>query len=106
MFDSVAVGDLVVDGEVVGTRLVIGDRLLIYLMAGQVPIADIGALAAAGLADRDRCGLNRLRLVVGGVDGTTAGALEAAFAAAILGDAKAHLHSVTGPPVGQKPTYL
>lgn len=101
VFDSVAVGDLVVDGQVAGTRLVIGDRLLIYLVERAVPSAAIGALAATGLADRDRCGLNRLRLVVGGADRATTDALEAAFAVAIRGDAKAHLHCVTGPPVAR-----
>jgi hypothetical protein len=101
VFDSVAVGELVVDGQVAGTRLVIGDRLLIYLVERAVPSAAIGALAAAGLADRDRHGLNRLRLVVGAADRATADALETAFAAAIPGDAKAHLHCVSGPSVAR-----
>lgn len=101
VFDSVAVGDLVVDGQVAGARLVIGGRLLIYLVEKPVPSAAIDALAAAGLADRDRCGLNRLRLVVGGADRATTNALEAAFASAILGDAKAHLHCVRELPVAR-----
>lgn len=94
VFDALAVSDLGVDGQVAGTRLVIGNRLLIYLLQTGVPVAAIGALAAAGQADRDRHGLNRFRLVVVGADGVTTDAHEAAFAAAVAGDTKAHLHCV------------
>lgn len=96
VLDAVAVSDLVVDGQVAGTRLVIGDRLLIYVVKGEVPIASIDVLAAAGLADRDRHALNRFRLVIERPDGAVSCALEEAFAAAVAGDAKSHLHCVRG----------
>ena len=95
VLDAVAVSDLVVD-EVAGTRLVIGDRLLIYVVKGEVPIASIDLLATAGLADRDRHAFNRFRLVIELPDGAVSCALEEAFAAAVAGDAKSHLHCVRG----------
>lgn len=99
VFDAVAVSDLVVDGRLAGTRLVIGDRLLIYVVGQSVPTAEVGALAAAGLADRDRHGLNRFRLVIGLPDGGTATDLDGAFAAAAAGDARAHLHRLPGDAI-------
>ena len=63
VFDAVARTDLVVDGQAAGTRLVIGDRLLIYLVEREVPPAAIGVLAAAGSADRDRHGNENERVV-------------------------------------------
>jgi hypothetical protein len=94
VFDAVAVSDLVVDGQAAGTRLVIGDRLLVYLVEREVPTAAIGVLAAAGSADRDRHGLNRFRLVIDLPDGEMPLALEDVFTAAVARDAKSHLHCV------------
>jgi hypothetical protein len=99
VFDDVARTDLVVDGQAVGTRLVIGDRLLIYLVEREVPPAAIGLLAAAGSADRDRHGLNRFRLVIVLPDGEMPLTLEDVFTAAVAGDAKSHLHSVRGESI-------
>ena len=99
VFDAVARTDLAIAGRSAGTRLVLGDRLLIYLVQTQEPIAKIATLADAGLADRDRHGLNRFRLVIGLVDDGTRTALEDAFAAAVAGDAKAHLHCVRGDEI-------
>jgi hypothetical protein len=93
VFEAVARTDLVVGGRVAGVRLVIGDRLLIYVAAGEASTAAIDALAAAGLQDRDEHGFNRFRLVVALADGEMlATELESAFAQAVAGDAKAHLH--------------
>lgn len=93
VLEAVERGGLVVDGGSAGTRLVIGDRLLIYVVAADVDAARLGRLAAAGLRDRDGHGLNRFRLVIGLPAGAApAGALDDAFATAIAGDPKAHLH--------------
>lgn len=96
VFDAVARSDLVVDGLASGTRLVIGDRLLVYVAPGEVEARAIDALAAAGLRDRDRHGLNRFRLVIGLPAGAApSGDLQDVFAAAVAGDPKAHLHFVS-----------
>jgi hypothetical protein len=99
VFDAVTVSDLVVDGRLAGTRLVIGDRLLIYVAAGTGGGVDIGALADAGLQDRDGHGLNRFRLVIGLPDGEMPLALEDIFTASVAGDAKSHLHCLRGESI-------
>jgi hypothetical protein len=96
VFDAVARTDLVVDGQAAGTRLVIGDRLLVYVALGEVEARAIDALAAVGLRDRDRHGLNRFRLVIGVPAGAApSGDLQDVFSAAVAGDPKAHLHFVS-----------
>ena len=99
VFDAVARTDLVVDGRLAGTRLVIGDRLLIYLVEREVPTATIGVLAATGLADRDLRGLNRFRLAIDLPDGESSADFEDTFAAAVAGDTRSHLHSVRGESI-------
>lgn len=95
IFDAVEQDALVVDGRERGTRLVVGGRLLIYLLTGGVDPDGIAAMAVAGVRDRDANGLNRFRLVVGFQDrGGPAPGLDRAFAAAVAGDPKAHLHGV------------
>ncbi|MGE5154837.1 MAG: hypothetical protein ACM3ST_12590 [Bdellovibrio bacteriovorus] len=80
----------------IGRRIAIGGRLLIYLAqapdgvraAERVPV-----WVHAGLAERDRRGMNRLRLVVLLKDPIpTATAMESAFAGLPGLDDRVHLH--------------
>jgi hypothetical protein len=81
------------------TRIDVGGRLLVYVITGEVApetAADaLPALLAAGLAERQRTGFNRLRLVVA-VDDPEAirPVAERAFAAAAPHDDRVHLHVV------------
>ena len=78
-------------------RIAIGGRLLIYL----IPTPDL-AVAAASLcawgetarAERERLGMNRVRLVLGLAEATPGATapLEAAFAACSARDERVHLH--------------
>lgn len=71
-------------------RVVIGERLLIWLVAGPVASERVADLAKAGILERDDRGYNRFRLVL-----AEAGpAAETRFRAAVGADAKAHLHVV------------
>jgi hypothetical protein len=102
VFQSVAI-----DGREDHTRLVIGDRLLIYVMdvAAETPAGKaVSRLVEQGLADRNSARLNRLRLVVA----STQPALDLAVAneafAAVAGDDdRAHLHVIA---TGQLPAEL
>lgn len=95
-FESVQRGTL---SGVVGTavtRLVIGERLLIYVAGGEPDVSRVIALAGAGRRDRDAHGLNRFRLVVGlPAEAGGVAALEQAFRGAVGDDPKAHLHCVS-----------
>jgi hypothetical protein len=80
-------------------RIAIGGRLLIYL----IPIADpasavehLGDWLAAGLAERDRRGMNRVRLVLShdALAAADAQAIEAAFARLPAPDDRVHLHLI------------
>lgn len=78
-------------------RIAVGGRLLIYLT--EVPGADLaaarmGAWISAGIAERDRRGMNRLRLVVALKDPTpeSVSAIESAFARLPRRDDRVHLH--------------
>lgn len=80
-------------------RLFIGGRLLIYL----IPLADptaaldwIGDWIAAGLAERDRRGMNRVRLVLGYESMSPAEtiAIESAFVRLAGRDERVHLHLI------------
>lgn len=78
-------------------RIAIGGRLLIYLIPIAEPavaVARIKDWAAAGLAQRDRHGMNRVRLVLGLADATPAAsaAIAAAFAQLPAHDDRLHLH--------------
>jgi hypothetical protein len=78
------------------TRLLIGNRLLVYVMTathGDELAHDTGALAARGVAERDEAGYNRFRLVAvfePGCPGSSAAT--AAFRQAVAGDDRATLH--------------
>ncbi len=78
-------------------RIAVGGRLLIYLT--EVPGADLaaarlGAWISAGIAERDRRVMNRLRLVVALEDPTpeSVSAIESAFARLPGLDDQVHLH--------------
>ncbi|AUB80795.1 hypothetical protein [Candidatus Thiodictyon syntrophicum] len=78
-------------------RIAIGGRLLIYLIPITAPplaVARIGDWAAAGLAERDRQGMNRVRLVLGLADATPAATapIASAFAQLPVRDERLHLH--------------
>ncbi len=84
--------------------LTVGERLLIYLwsgagsaaMSGQVP-----ALVRTGRAERDRRGLNRLRVVLAVADPQCVRALaEAVWQGCLERDERTHLHVV---PTGSLP---
>ena len=86
----------VIDGEI--TRLDVGGRLLVYVVepAGAEPLTTVvsGAIAA-GLADRERHGFNRFRLVLATSDpATIEEAARAAFEVLKLLDDRVHLHVV------------
>ena len=79
------------------SRISIGGRLLIYLIPlnGPAPALErIGDWAAAGLAERERRGMNRVRLVLGlpQVNPAETAAIHAAFAQFQAGDDRLHLH--------------
>ncbi len=79
-------------------RLVVGDRLLIYIVENdEVGSREdvVQALAQAGRLDRDEHGLNRFRLVVAGdCDERRETALRERFESSTAQDARTHLHVV------------
>jgi hypothetical protein len=79
-------------------RLVVGNRLLIYLLEpapGRDIVVDATALAAAGRAERDARGLNRFRLVLASeTPPGPASDLVATFDRGAAADDRAHLHLV------------
>ncbi len=99
VFQSLRIGRLSGSGVTTPvTRLVVGERLLVYVAdagdgeMGKVPIE---ALAAAGRADRDRHGLNRVRLVLASTwTDAAANPARERFDRATGGDERAHLHFV------------
>jgi hypothetical protein len=81
------------------TRLLVGDRLLIYVLPASSIDATpdtLAALARQGRAERDTRGYNRFRLVVFSNDpAAQAAAARATFEHAVGDDDKMHLHLVT-----------
>ena len=80
-------------------RLFIGGRLLIYLIPLTEPTAAldwIGDWIAAGLAERDRRGMNRVRLVLGheSMSPAETTAIESAFTRLAGRDERVHLHLI------------
>lgn len=76
-------------------RLVVGERLLIYILApdGRDIAGNVRSLAARGLAERDAEGYNRFRLVaVLPMRGEDAALGSGAFASVAGEDPHAHLH--------------
>ena len=80
------------------TRLLIGDRLLIYVLdtsRAQRLSAAVSTLATRGRAERDAAGLNRFRLVIATRHPTQALAdAEASFTDAPGHDDRTHLHVI------------
>jgi hypothetical protein len=78
------------------TRLVIGDRLLIYVLdagRGDLGGGALETLSAQGRADRDLHGLNRFRLVIASSrPRELVPALPDRFASSVGHDDRAHLH--------------
>jgi len=97
VFDRMEQGQVVLPGLASpGRRIVIGGRLLVYLIeaedAGQA-FANLPAWVSAGRAERDAAGMNRLRLVVVTARSETlAPALQAGFEALPDRDERIHLH--------------
>ncbi len=89
------------------TRLLIGDRLLIYLLPTSATDATpdtLATLARQGRVERDAKGYNRFRLVVASHDpAAQATAARASFEHALGHDDKTHLHLV---PSGEIPMAL
>lgn len=85
-------GNISAAGLPLRRRIVIGDRLLIYLVdAAELPAGDTGVvmrLCRAGVDERDALGLNRFRLVL-------AGSATGEAAAPELPDERCHLHHVS-----------
>ena len=81
------------------TRLLVGDRLLIYVLSASSIDATpdtLAALARQGRTERDDKGYNRFRLVVVSHDpAAQAAAARATFEHAVGDDDKMHLHLVT-----------
>ena len=80
------------------TRLDVGGRLLVYVVepAGAEPLTTVvSGAVAAGLADRERHGFNRFRLVLAtGDPAAIKAAAREAFEACNLPDERVHLHVV------------
>jgi hypothetical protein len=97
VFRHVEVGPLPLPaGGVTGRRLVIGNRLLIHLVAAPERTNEAGwieRVALAGRDERDRLAFNRYRLVVASTsEAADRTSLEQRFASALAGDDRAHLH--------------
>ena len=96
VFRRVEVGAFDLPGGGTGQRLVIGDRLLIHLVAASGRpdlLPRIEDLATGGRDERDRRGYNRFRLVLAvPAEAGDAASLEQRFASALAGDDRAHLH--------------
>jgi hypothetical protein len=97
VFRSVSIDQLrTADGAIGYTRLLVGNRLLIYVLdAAAVSVAD-GALAdlvARGCRERNECSYNRFRLVIAcGEPASENNALKHMFDHAAGTDERAHLH--------------
>ena len=80
------------------TRLVVGSRLLIYVLESpgqRAAPATVERLARRGLSERDEHGFNRFRLVVGcDPAARVPGELAAGFASITDNDDRAHLHVI------------
>lgn len=84
------------------TRLVVGDRLLIYvadLRDGRDVARRMEALVAHGMAERDAKGYHRFRLVVVAGTGSSADDAAEALGAAVGVDDRAHLHCLQAAAV-------
>jgi hypothetical protein len=97
VFRSIAIEQVGKPGDALAhTRLVIGNRLLIYVIEaaqGRAAGKDVSPLTKQGLADRDAQRLNRFRLVVASTRPMLILAeANASFADVVGKDDRAHLH--------------
>ena len=78
----------------IDTRILIGERLLIYLVTTEShPTTErLKQLATIGSMDRDRHAYNRLRVVCVGDWAATAEPLDQIWSDVVEGDEKSHLH--------------
>lgn len=100
VFDHYRVSQRVAEGLVV-VELIMGERLLVWLIAGDRivdPGSALGTLLRAGFEERNRRGLNRFRLVVVG-EFPSWEAQWRHLADAL--DPKVHLHVI--PEIGRRP---
>jgi hypothetical protein len=95
--------ELAPDGATPISRLLIGDRLLIYILQARSAGATADALAALakqGQAECDAQGYNRFRLVIASPDvEAQSAAARPMFENAIGQDDRAHLHVVSGDEI-------
>ena len=82
------------------TRIDVGGRLLVYVLEGEEApenaVRALPALLAAGVAERDRSGFNRLRLVVASDDPDAIAPLaQVVFSESAPEDDHVHLHIVS-----------
>ena len=108
VFQSIVIGqERTADHGEPFMRLLVGDRLLIYIVPTSATAAvpdTLAALARQGRVERDAKGYNRFRLVVASHDpAAQAAAARAIFEQAVGHDDKAHLHLV---PSGEIPMAL
>ena len=104
VFQSIVIGEeRTADHGEPFTRLLIGDRLLIYIVPTSATAAvpdTLAALARRGRVERDAKGYNRFRLVIASRDAAAQStAARAVFDAALGHDDKAHLHLVAGSEI-------
>lgn len=96
VFRRVEASRLALTGGGTGQELVVGDRLLIHVVAASAwphALPPVEELAVAGRDERDRRELNRFRLVIATTAATRdAPTLERRFRQALGGDDRAHLH--------------
>lgn len=89
-------GVMLVCGVRLARRIVIGRRLMIYIVSAEVcPPAAVEAVIGEGMAERDGRGYNRLRLVIVSPDAAELRDVYAgAFSAVKVKDEKCHIHVV------------
>jgi len=97
VFRSVSIDKIrIADGAIGYTRLLVGNRLLIYILdAASVSIADgeLADLVARGCRERNERGYNRFRLVIACDEpASESTAVQHAFDDASGNDERAHLH--------------
>jgi hypothetical protein len=97
VFRSVSIDKLrTADGAIGYTRLLVGNRLLIYILdAASVSVADgeLADLVARGCRERNERGYNRFRLVIACDEpASESTAVQHAFDDASGSDERAHLH--------------
>jgi len=95
VFETIAIQrDFASGGASQCTRLVVGDRLLIYIVQ-DAGVPAVRRLASTGLSERNDCGYNRFRLVVAHeCPAQLRLDIEEAFSEAAGLDDRAHLHFI------------